>query len=138
MTIQSIFSAIAPYKRIIFIALGLIAGLFILIFVFQWLAGVIEDWETEKDKKAVNAILQNVNSIKGNLANLQTNEALKELEVNIARNDLVNKQEATNTARSVTNERLLGVNRIELSNFSNTSLENARKAQCAYNPARCQ
>lgn len=138
MNIQTLLNTLTPHKRVIFISLGLIAVLCLSVFIFQSCHALFEDWEREGDKKAINDMMRNANIEKRDLDNLKLQEAIKETEVNAARNDLLIKQEAVNNARSVTNESVLRTNRIQTANYANTRLKDALNAQCRAFPERCK
>lgn len=130
MTFETIKNLLLPYRKIILICLGLIFLLFLGASLFQSCGNYFADRRIEKEKQNVNLVLGNIEAEKERLSNLEINEAIKEAEVNSARNAFINAQESTNKARSKVNDSLLSVNALEGKDFTNSTLANAQKARC--------
>lgn len=129
-TLKEIYNALFPYRKIILTVVGLVLLLVAAMFVFDKCSNYFSNREIEHDKNAVNELMQNANQAKENLQNLAINEALKEQEVNLARNDLINRQAETNDAREKTNQALENLKRLENKDYTNQTLQNANKARC--------
>lgn len=135
---SNIIETFAPYKRIIFIGIGLLIVFLFLAFAMDKCSDYFFERELEQDKKAVNAIMENANDIKSNLSNLAINEALREAETNRARNEYYNAMNETDKARVATNQALEAAERIRQSSINGKGVQNANTARCKAFPESCK
>lgn len=124
-------------RRIILITLLLILVIGSIAFLFAKCDNYLFQRGVDKDKKAVNEALQNINAINSQITNLKEQADQQVIIVNQAKENLNASKEETNEARENTNRFILETNKelenlriIQNHDFNNTSFRDSNSARC--------